>query len=540
MAREKAMRTMTSFKLGSSVRLKFMLIVVAALTLSALIGTALLAQRQAASLRQSLRQRGESLSAYIAKLSREPLLTNESTELDAIVDDVTSADEEVAWVIVSNAAGAHLTAPGVSVNRRAPGVEGALARLPSDANLDDMLKALRAELHLSEVTLPIVLGERKVGNVSMALSEENVRKETRRTVTFVVLVNVVMALLVAALMLAATQRIVVNRLSAAVAVADRVAEGDLSALEARHDAKVPDELDQLQAALARMAAKLADVTAQVRAAAAMAAGAAGQVASSAQSMAAGTSEQAVALEQTASSLEEMTASISSNADNSRQMEQIALRGAQDGERAGAAVLETVEQMRAIAERTSIVQEIAYQTNLLSLNAAIEAARAGEHGRGFAVVAAEVKRLAERSQAAAKEIAALTGTSVTIAERAGQLLGELVPAIRRTAEMVQEVAATSTEQASGVMQINKAVAQLDQVTQRNAAAGEELSATAEEMSAQAAALHGLMTFFKQTGAGSPATEPPALPQSSSSHATAAPVERQARRDNVDSEAGFRRF
>ncbi len=157
--------------------------------------------------------------------------------------------------------------------------------------------------------------------------------------------------------------------------------------------------------------------------------------------------------------------------------------------------ETVEAMAAIAERIGIVEEIAYQTNLLALNAAVEAARAGEHGRGFAVVAAEVRKLAERSQKAAKEIGSLASSSVKVAERSGMLLKELVPSIRKTAELVQQVAAVSREQASGVVQMNRAMVQVDQVTQRNASAAEELSSTAEELAAQAESLQQMMTFFR---------------------------------------------
>ncbi len=191
------------------------------------------------------------------------------------------------------------------------------------------------------------------------------------------------------------------------------------------------------------------------------------------------------------------------------MELIALQGAKDGEHSGQAVLETVAAMQSIAEKISIIEEIAYQTNLLALNAAIEAARAGEHGKGFAVVATEVRKLAERSQAAAKEISRLAGTSVKVAERSGQLLVALVPSIRKTAELVQEVAATTSEQASGVVQMNRAMAQVDQVTQRNASAAEELSSTAEEMASQAEALQELISFFRIASRdGRPARELPA--------------------------------
>jgi methyl-accepting chemotaxis protein len=191
----------------------------------------------------------------------------------------------------------------------------------------------------------------------------------------------------------------------------------------------------------------------------------------------------------------MGASIGQNAENSRQTEQMASASARNAEESGRAVVETVGAMKQIAEKTSIVEEIAYQTNLLALNAAIEAARAGEHGRGFAVVAQEVRKLAERAQGAAKEIGALASGSVGVADRSGQLLAELVPSIRKTADLVQEVAAASQEQTAGVGQINRAMSQVDQVTQRNASAAEELSSTAEEMASQAEALQSLMSFFR---------------------------------------------
>jgi methyl-accepting chemotaxis protein len=220
-----------------------------------------------------------------------------------------------------------------------------------------------------------------------------------------------------------------------------------------------------------------------------------QVSSSAQLLSRGTSEQAASVEETTASLEEMNASITQNADNSRQMEQMALKGAEDMGESGKAVAESVDAMKTIAEKISIVEEIAYQTNLLALNAAIEAARAGEHGKGFAVVATEVRKLAERSQNAAQEISSVASSSVRVAEKAGQMLAELVPAIRKTAELVQEVATASREQSAGVAQVNRAMNQVDQVTQRNAAAAEQLSSTADGMAAQAEHLQELMSLFR---------------------------------------------
>jgi methyl-accepting chemotaxis protein len=256
-----------------------------------------------------------------------------------------------------------------------------------------------------------------------------------------------------------------------------------------------DEFGQMVTALRQMLDKLTHVIAEVRGGANALSSAAAQVSATAQTLSHGTSEQAASVEETTSSLEEMNASITQNAENSRQTEQMALKGTKDGEQSGEAVRETVEAMKAIAEKISIIEEIAYQTNLLALNAAIEAARAGEHGRGFAVVASEVRKLAERSQTAAREISGLADSSVKIAEKSGRLLAELVPAIKKTAELVQEVSAASSEQSSGVTQINKAMAHVDQVTQRNASAAEELASTAEEMAGHAESLQQLMNFFR---------------------------------------------
>ena len=282
---------------------------------------------------------------------------------------------------------------------------------------------------------------------------------------------------------------VVRSTAAMADAAARVAAGDLTvAVQPR------SPRDTLGNALAQMLERLSHVIGEVKSGAGALTAASVQISATSQALSQGTSEQAAAVEETTSSLEQMSASITRNAANSRETEQTAVRGARDAEGSATAVRDTVDAMRVIAEQISIIEEIAYQTNLLALNAAIEAARAGEHGKGFAVVATEVRKLAERSQTAAKQIGGVTSSSVQVAERSGTLLTQLVPAIRRTADLVQEVAAASSEQAAGVSQINRALASVDEVTQRAASAAEELASTAEEMAGQATSLEQVIGFF----------------------------------------------
>ncbi|WP_246480321.1 HAMP domain-containing methyl-accepting chemotaxis protein [Motiliproteus sediminis] len=283
------------------------------------------------------------------------------------------------------------------------------------------------------------------------------------------------------------------------AIAKSVAAGNL---EINTDGR---DKTGILAALITMVDQLRSIVADVRTNADALASASEEVSATAQSLSQSSSEQAASVEETSASVEQISSSISQNAENARLTDDMATKSAVQGKDGGAAVSETVLAMRNIAEKIGIIEDIAYQTNLLALNAAIEAARAGEHGKGFAVVAAEVRKLAERSQKSSQEISELASSSVQVAERAGALLEEIVPSITKTADLVQEIAAASNEQAGGAGQISSAMTQMDQVTQQTASASEELAATAEEMSGQAQQLQQLMEYFKlnsgQAAAGS---------------------------------------
>ncbi len=274
-------------------------------------------------------------------------------------------------------------------------------------------------------------------------------------------------------------------------VVEQVASGNL----AIDIALKPKDTTSLLAAVARMREQLAQIITEVSSSADALSSASEEVNSTAQSLAQGASEQAASVEETSASMEEMSASIAQNNQNASITDGMAQKAARDAATGGQAVAMTVDAMQKIADRISVIDDIAYQTNLLALNAAIEAGRAGEHGRGFAVVASEVRKLAERSQVASQEIGALARDTVVRAEEAGKLLENMVPSIRKTADLVQEISAASSEQATGVGQINTAISQVSQTMQHNAAASEELSSTAEEMSGQAIRLQEAMTYFK---------------------------------------------
>ena len=323
---------------------------------------------------------------------------------------------------------------------------------------------------------------------------------------------IALALVLAALLAWWLTRNITHPLQGALRLAQAVASGDLSQ---RVLVSSRDEIGRLLQALDDMVAGLESTLATVRAAADNLSGASEQVSSTSQSLSQGASEQAASVEQTSATLEQAAASVRQNADNARLTADLAQQAAQLARDGGVAVGRTVEDMRAIADRISIIDDIAYQTNMLALNAAIEAARAGDHGKGFAVVAAEVRKLAERAQVAAREIGELAGGSVKQATGAGALLQQMVPAIARTSELVEEIHAASDEQSTGIAQINQAVSQLSATTQQNASASEQLAATAEEMNGQAGELQRAMERFRIGGVKAHSTpaqpvEPPRRP------------------------------
>jgi len=292
-----------------------------------------------------------------------------------------------------------------------------------------------------------------------------------------------------------------------VRVMSAMSEGDLTR---SIDRAYEGSFGEMKAYVNTTVDKLSQVVAEVNSGAEALAGASEEVSATAQSLSQAASEQAAGVEETSASIEQMTSSISQNTENAKVTDGMATKAALEATEGGEAVKATVAAMKQIAQKIGIIDDIAYQTNLLALNAAIEAARAGEHGKGFAVVAAEVRKLAERSQVAAQEISTVAGSSVELAEKAGRLLDQMVPNIKKTSDLVQEITAASEEQTSGVGQINAAVIQLSETTQQNASSSEQLAATSEEMSSQAEQLQQTMGFFKLT-VGTAVTAPAAVRQ-----------------------------
>jgi len=333
----------------------------------------------------------------------------------------------------------------------------------------------------------------------LVLANEKVQGDAaNRSFSYALLALIVgsVAALVLVVILSVFQtRSIARPLRSAAQFADSIARGELSIKVDESYRSRSDEIGDLARSIDQMASSLREIVAKLRASSDSVNAGSRQIAMTASQLSSGSTQQAAAAEEVSSSVEEMSSTIRQNAENSAETEGIAKKAALDAVEGGTAVSGTVDAMRDIASRIGIIEEIARQTNLLALNAAIEAARAGEAGKGFAVVASEVRKLAERSQTAAKEISELSGRSIAVAEKAGQIIGSIVPGIQRTSTLIQEIAAASKEQDVGAEQIGKAMTQLDSVVQQTASAAEELASMSEELTGQAEQVYEIIGFFK---------------------------------------------
>jgi methyl-accepting chemotaxis protein len=351
----------------------------------------------------------------------------------------------------------------------------------TDKTLDEMIDAINESLLKTEDDIAeIVNGTSEATNDLVSFS------------TLAIIVTSIICLVVAILIGMAITNVIAKPVKSAVIFAEKIANGDLTATI---NLDQQDEVGDLTNSLRKMILKLQEVIGSVITASQNISSASNQMSSSAQQMSEGATEQASSVEEISSSMEEMAANIQQNTNNSKQTEKIATHAAKDIYDGNEAVNNTVNSMKTIAGKISIIGEISRQTNLLALNAAVEAARAGEHGKGFAVVAAEVRKLAERSQLAATEINDVSAKSVDVAQKSGELLKTVVPNIQKTADLVQEITASSVEQNAGADQINNAIQQLNQVVQENAATAEEMAAGSEELNAQAENLKDIVSFFR---------------------------------------------
>lgn len=343
-----------------------------------------------------------------------------------------------------------------------------------------------------------------LGTIDIGIPKQTVDENTRQLLVrsgglcalFLVLMFITISILI--------HRVVITPIRRLVTVSQKVARGDLThttlpgqevVTTTSGKQKNRNEISMLLTVFYEMITHLNDVVVQVKSAADHIALGSGAMRTTSEQMSQGAAEQAAASEEASASVQEMTANIRQNADNALQTERIAVQSAEYAKECGRVVAETVEAIQQIAKKISIIQQIAEQTRMLSLNATIEAARAQEHGKAFSVVASEVRKLSDITKTAAEEINELASSGVDVAENAGTMLTQLVPNIHKTAELVQEISAASTEERTGAEHINQAIQQLDRVAQQHASTSETVTKTAEELARQAEQLRNTIKFFK---------------------------------------------
>ena len=477
-------------KIKSSMGLKLVTALSVVFAVVSVLGAFFLARLLMDNQYTNINNRGRELGVFLGKAGTDPMLYKDIIKLDALVMEAVKSEDRI-YVYIIDTSGKAMSTFRSSFNMNNSEVK----RLVENGGSEDVLtiaEKLNQKLSILAVTTDVDLDGAKIAEVRMGFSRAGVQLYVRKMVMIILAVCIGIILTLSAVVYGMVHKMVVIPATQTVNVAATIAAGDLSQ---RIQSVSEDELGRLAREINKMADDLEKLIVNIRESAVANATISSQIAIASRTMSEGSTQQAASAEEASSSVEEMHATIKQNADNALKTEKIALKSANDAAESGKSVLLTISAMKEIAQKISIIEEIARQTNLLALNAAIEAARAGEHGKGFAVVASEVRKLAERSQSAARDISELSSSSVGVAEETGTMLNELVPDIRKTAELVQEIAAASKEQSLNADQINNAIQGLNQVIQRNTGTAEEIATTAQELSKQAGDLENAVAFFK---------------------------------------------
>ena len=470
--------------------LKLVVAISGVFTIVAIVGALFLGKILTENQYSHLKNRGRELGVFLGKAGTDPILYKDIIKLDALVLEAVKS-EDMLYTYIVDTSGKALTTFRSSFNLLNSGVKS-IAEKEGSEEVTAIAGKVDQQLDVLQVSTPVDLDGTKMGEVRMGFSRKSVQAYVRNMIIIVLAACVAIVGALSAVVYGMVYRMVVIPARDTVKVASMIASGDLSQ---RVPSESKDELGKLAQEINKMADDLERLIVNLRESATGNASISAQIATASRTMSEGANEQAASSEGASSSVEEMHATIKQNADNAMKTETIALKSATDAKESGKAVTLTLSVMKEIAQKISIIEEIARQTNLLALNAAIEAARAGEQGRGFAVVASEVRKLAERSQVAAREISELSSSSVDVAQEAGLLLGKLVPDIQKTAELVQEINAASKEQSSGADQINTAIQELNKVVQQNTGVAEEMSSMGDELSSQAQQLLHMVSFFR---------------------------------------------